>query len=109
MEMKSKTKNTITKQPSKLVVDVSDFQKNIEDRIVKGKDLLRIAVPLAQNTPRYIGMISHKVYDDVAEKNFMAQYRRWNDYNLELLKQSLTILKMNIEMIIIHQDTVQYF
>lgn len=88
MEMKSKTKNTITKQPSKLVVDVSDFQKNIEDRIVKGKDLLRIAVPLAQNTPQYIGMISHKVYDDVAEKNFMAQYRRWNDYNLELLKQS---------------------
>ena len=54
-------------------------------------------------------MISHKVYDDVAEKNFMAQYRRWNDYNLELLKQSFDNSENDIEMIIIHQDTVQYF
>ena len=51
--MKSKTKNTITKQPSKLVVDVSDFQKNIEDRIVKGKDTKNCSSACSKYTPVY--------------------------------------------------------
>lgn len=68
---KRKTTNQSIPEPTTLIKPKSQFRSELEQRIEEGENLLKTNV---QN---------QKDYDDLADK-----YSMWNDYNIELLKQS---------------------
>ena len=78
-----------------LKISKSDFVSLLEAQINKGEALLQINVPVVGNPSVYCGFYAHRStdrvnYDDAAEKDFIAQYHRWHDYNVEIYKTSFT-------------------
>jgi predicted nucleotide-binding protein len=73
---------------SKLVKDPELFKTEIEKRIELGNILLSNDVPVIPTDP-YRGYSRNRVsYDETHKKQFIANYSKWSDYNVELLKQS---------------------
>ena len=75
-----------------LLMPKEEFKEILENRIAIGKDLLKASIP-SQITGTYFGnTISgdriERKYDETALKEFKAQYRKWNDYNSELLRRA---------------------
>lgn len=87
----SKKVNT-TKEKTVLIVPEVDFKKSLEERIEEGKRLLNIEVP--QESSYNNGFYPYRTgrdkvsYSEPALKEFKNSYSSWNDFNLELLKQS---------------------
>ena len=75
-----------------LLMPKEEFKEMLENRIAIGKDLLKASIP-SQITGTYFGnTISgdriERKYDETALKDFKAQYRKWNDFNSELLRRA---------------------
>ncbi|MDR2691494.1 MAG: nucleotide-binding protein [Dysgonamonadaceae bacterium] len=71
---------------AKLVKSKEEFKQQLEQRIAKGRELLAITV-LAQKSNDYYGR-GRIVYDETAKDNFFEQYKKWTNYNVELLNAS---------------------
>lgn len=78
-----------------LKIPREEFVALLEAQINKGNALLQINVPVVGNPSVYGGFYAHRStdrvnYDEAAEKDFIAQYHRWHDYNVEIYKTSFT-------------------
>ena len=84
---------------SKLIIKKDEFEKQIEDRILKGKKLLEISVKswtsvkirdatYLDSAPKRKQIIE---YDEAEKNNFLSEYNKWKQFNVELLKQSFDI------------------
>lgn len=80
-----------------LVIPKEEFRSLLEAQISKGEHLLSINVPV-QNQP-YGGYTEYFVaprvrdkvmYDETAKKQFVADYERWYDLNVEIYKSSFS-------------------
>jgi predicted nucleotide-binding protein len=71
---------------SKLIIEKNEFEKQINERISKGKDLLNFSVSLLSKKKGSLG--DSVLYNQIEQKNFLAEYNKWKKYNVELLKQS---------------------
>ncbi len=70
--MAKRTTNTIqVKEPTHLIKPKSIFKKEIEERIQKGEEILKMNLQTIEDF-----------------KTIKSEFSAWNDYNLELLKQS---------------------
>ena len=83
---------------AKLIISKDSFVNRLKERINKGHDLHSSYVPLSKNNnvnnyDPFWGAMSKIKREDYPEtqKNFMDDYRKWNTYNQELLKQSFDI------------------
>ena len=80
---------------SPLVITRDQFCSLLKEQIFKGEELLQISVPVARHVQQgYYGFGSvsrgrERVdYDDDAEKEFIANYSRWNDRNKAIYRTS---------------------
>lgn len=78
-----------------LIISKDKFQSLLEAQIVKGEQLLAREVPIKNQSMGtyggYYGVprIRDKVeYNEVAERQFIADFKRWHDYNNEIYKSS---------------------
>lgn len=71
---------------SKLIIEKNEFEKQINERISKGKHLLNFSVTLLSKKKGSFG--DSVLYNQIEQKNFLAEYNKWKKYNVELLKQS---------------------
>ena len=79
-----------------LVISKEKFQNLLETQIQKGNELLLIEVPkLIQGTRAYGAIISSAgtriEYDESSKKEFVAQFNRWHDMNIEIYKSSFEV------------------
>lgn len=79
-----------------LVISKEKFQNLLEAQIQKGNELLLIEVPkLIQGTRAYGAIISSVgtriEYDESSKKEFVAQFNRWHDMNIEIYKSSFEV------------------
>ena len=72
---------------SKLIIDKDTFEKQINDRISKGKELLNYPVKVLSAKIDNRNKI-HSVYDETEKNAFISEYDKWKKFNLELLKRS---------------------
>ena len=71
---------------SKLLIEKDEFKNQIVDRISKGQELCSFSVRQVNSFNHYS---RNKVeYDETEKNNFFSEYNKWNNFNLELLKQS---------------------
>lgn len=79
-----------------LIMSKEEFSRKILDRIEEGKKLLAKEVPF-QKSPQesYYGYSVRRamlpVEPSEVQQNFIAEFRKWTDYNSELLKQAFDI------------------
>lgn len=78
-----------------LAISKEEFRALLEAQIAKGERLLGVDVPIVNHIPRgYGGFLGggragdKVVYDDEIEKQYVADYKRWHNYNVEIYKSS---------------------
>lgn len=75
-----------------LIKSREEFVSLLQKQIAKGKELMEISVPLAQQPSPYYGYISHPNdtvrYDESAQQDFIASFSRWHDFNLSIYRGS---------------------
>jgi predicted nucleotide-binding protein len=71
---------------SKLIIEKVDFENQINERIIKGKNLLTFSVTILSRSNSRLG--ESIIYNETEKNNFIAEYNKWKKYNSELLKQS---------------------
>lgn len=78
-----------------LIISKEKFQSLLETQIVKGEQLLSVNVPVQNQSMGGLGgyygitRSRDKVdYDEDAEKQFIADFKRWHNYNVEIYKSS---------------------
>lgn len=75
---------------SKLIIDKIDFESKITERILNGKKLLNFTVTvISMKRNGRLGI--RNVYNEIEKNNFVAEYNKWNKYNVELLKQTFNV------------------
>jgi predicted nucleotide-binding protein len=78
-----------------LVIAKDRFIELLTAQIEKGKELLDINVPLATFNDPYMGYARRPVesmeYDEAAEKDFTAKFKRWHDRNKEVYRSSFSV------------------
>ncbi len=78
-----------------LVITKDRFIELLTAQIEKGKELLQINVPLATFNDPYMGYARRPVesmeYDEAAEKEFSAKFKRWHDRNKEVYRSSFSV------------------
>lgn len=74
---------------SKLIIKKDELEKQINDRISKGKNLLNYSVTILSINNGRLG--KSNIYDETEEKNFLVEYNKWKKYNVELIKQSFNL------------------
>ncbi|MCD8303913.1 MAG: nucleotide-binding protein [Prevotellaceae bacterium] len=73
---------------SRLIIDKEEFEKVLKDRIEKGKAILGTTIHEVEKD-NYYGYGNRVItYEQNEVEAFEAQFRKWDDYNLELLKQA---------------------
>jgi len=87
MAKKSETPTVIS---SKLILGKDEFETQINDRIIKGKDLLNCSVAALSAGIDSRGK-RYSVYDETEKNNFLSEYKKWKQFNIELLKRSFDI------------------
>jgi predicted nucleotide-binding protein len=70
---------------AKLVKSKEEFKQQLEQRIAKGQELLTVTVSAQRNNDYFDRGIT---YDETAKDNFFEQYKKWTNYNVELLNVS---------------------
>lgn len=90
-------KKASTMQPvyvdAPLVIPKEEFQRLLDVQIQKGKELLKIDVPFANQGAMIYGAFvpsrSGRIeYDEQSKKDFLAQFHRWHEMNVEIYKSS---------------------
>ena len=76
-------KNVTQVISSKLTIEKDEFKQLINDRISKGQELLSITVT---QIPSY-NRRNRVEYDETEKNKFFSEYKKWNTFNIELLKQ----------------------
>ena len=78
-----------------LIISKEKFQSLLETQIAKGEQLLSVNVPVQNQSMGglngYYGITRSRDkvdYDEEAEKQFIADFKRWHDYNNEIYKSS---------------------
>jgi predicted nucleotide-binding protein len=71
---------------AKLVKSKEEFKQQLEQRIAKGRELLAITVPVQRYDDYFTGRTI--AYDETAKDDFFEQYKKWTNYNVELLNAS---------------------
>lgn len=78
-----------------LAIKKEDFKALLVEQIGKGEQLLGVVVPVLNHIPRGYGgflggsRVDEKViYDEEVEKEFIAAYKRWHSFNVEVYKSS---------------------
>lgn len=78
-----------------LIKSREEFVALLQKQIAKGKELLEISVPLAQQPSSYYGYVSHPNdtvrYDDAAQQDFIAKFSRWHDFNKSIYRSSFKV------------------
>lgn len=78
-----------------LVIVKDRFIELLTAQIEKGKELLEINVPLVTFNDPHWGYARRPVksmeYDEAAEKDFSAKYKRWHDRNKEIYRSSFSV------------------
>ena len=78
-----------------LVITKDRFIELLTAQIEKGKELLDINVPVATFNDPYMGYARRPVesmeYDEAAEKEFSAKFKRWHDRNKEVYRSSFSV------------------
>ncbi len=85
----AKKETITTTTPSKLIIGKDEFEKQIKDRISKGKELLTFVVNELSSYYEY--RRKHTDYNENEKNVFLSEYKKWNNYNIELLEQSFDI------------------
>ena len=70
------------------------FEKEVEERIKKGKELLNFEVKIIRrepNTYNFSGLKYRNIYDKTSEQEFRSLYSKWREYNIDLLSYSFNI------------------
>ena len=86
----AKKKDTQIENTSKLNIEKDEFETLITDRIVKGKELLNYSVTRLSTKKDTFGNY-YGIYDEDEERNFLSEYEKWKQFNIELLKRSFDI------------------
>ena len=79
-----------------LKIDKEKFCALLQEQITKGDDLLKVAVPMKQQSNPYMGFgyaprsRDRVYYDDDAEKSFIEDYKRWRDRCKSIYQTSFT-------------------
>lgn len=78
---------------SMLVINKSDFQSQLEDRIKVGKDLLATSVKVINVPTPYYGYGKHQKieYDETEKDAFFSTYHKWDAFNIDFLKRAFNI------------------
>lgn len=89
----TKKKNETPVYPvAPLIKPREEFVSLLEQQIAKGKELLEISVPLANNANHFYGYLQHSGdtvrYDEVAQQDFIAQFERWHNRNKAIYRSS---------------------
>ena len=82
----AKKTETPTVKSSKLIIERDEFRNQINDRISKGKELLNFPVRIISNKVDTRGKLMG-VYDKTEESAFLSEYKKWKQFNIELLKR----------------------
>ncbi|QBZ98493.1 TIR domain-containing protein [Flavobacterium sangjuense] len=72
---------------SKLIISKEEFKTQINDRIDKGKTLLDYSVKVV-STSIDSRRKPYAKYDETEQQNFISEYNKWKQFNIELLKRS---------------------
>ena len=78
-----------------LIKSREEFVALLQKQIAKGKELLEVSVPLAQQHSPYYGYVSHPNdtvrYDEAAQQDFIDKFSRWHDFNLSIYRSSFKV------------------
>jgi predicted nucleotide-binding protein len=74
---------------SKLIIEKDEFKQQINDRISKGQELLKLSV--RQVSPHNYYGRNRIEYDETEKNNFFSEYKKWNKFNIELLERLFDI------------------
>lgn len=80
-----------------LAIPREEFKALLEAQVAKGEQLLSVDVPVINHIPRGYGgflgggRVDDKViYNEELERQFVADYKRWHNFNVEIYKSSFT-------------------
>lgn len=78
---------------SALIMNKSDFQSQLEERIKIGKDLLATSVKVINVPTPYYGYGRHQKmeYDETEKDAFFSAYHKWDAFNIDFLKRVFNI------------------
>ena len=79
-----------------LVISKEKFQNLLDAQIQKGNELLQKEIPMLNLGTRAYGAIIYSgvskiEYDESSKKEFVAQFNRWHDMNVEIYKSSFEV------------------
>lgn len=76
-----------------LIMNKSDFQSQLEDRIKMGKDLLAASVKVINVPTPYYGYGRHQKteYDETEKDAFFSAYHKWDAFNVDFLKRAFNV------------------
>lgn len=100
--MAKKTIESQTPKKAYLIKSKEDFKQELEERINLGKELYAEDIPSQQRRfNRYGSMGYVPPREELSEKqqNYISRFRKWSDYNTELLKQSFDHSKNEYETV----------
>lgn len=83
----AKSREILTVISSRLIIGKDEFETQINDRIIKGKELLNYSVAIISTGINSRGK-SFGIYVEAEKNNFLAEYKKWKQFNIELLKRS---------------------
>jgi predicted nucleotide-binding protein len=86
----AKRKETVEVIVSKLIIEKDKFEEQINERISKGKTLCDYPVKISSYGRDISGKV-RPVYDEKEQANFLFEYKKWKQFNIELLKRSFNI------------------
>lgn len=78
---------------SALIMNKSDFQSQLEERIKIGKDLLATSVKVINVPTLYYDYGRHQKmeYDETEKDAFFSTYHKWDAFNIDFLKRAFNI------------------
>jgi len=88
--MAQKKGNQDAIKTSKLIVDEDKFIEQLLNRIERGKELLNYQVEVLR-TQKDTFNKPYSIYKDEEQTNFLNDYTKWKQFNIELLKRSFDI------------------
>lgn len=72
-----------------LIIEKDKFVNLLQRQVDKGRELLQVDVPMLARGLNRFGRTKIS-YSEDEERNFRAAYKKWNDYNKEIYKQSFS-------------------
>lgn len=70
-----------------LIKNKEEFVDLLNKQIAKGHELLNLDIPVSVHSYNHFGR-PKEIYEENDEKTFMSSYKKWDDFNKEIYKQS---------------------